>query len=171
MLSWRSVMCSHPAPDCPAVEPTIPRSACVSCRPQSTCIHAPFGVVELVRHPDRQRPIPIGSMPSTNTHKPSLDQAALGLQPSMIGPCSLGVPHRQVQAKRCPQPDAVVTDRRDATLRLTLNPRRTPARGPDGWTNSAAGCCCAPSPTRPRLGPGPSAAASSGFSPTVTSGR
>ena len=70
------------------------------------------------------------------------------------------------------QPDAVDTERRDATLRLTLNPRRTPARGPDGWTGQTpARYCCAPTPTRPRLGPGPSATSPRGFGPTVTIDR
>ena len=67
---------------------------------------------------------------------------------------------------------AVDTDQRDATLRLTLNPRRTPARGPDGWTNSApAGCCRAPPPAGQELGPGASAASGWGFGPTVAIDR
>jgi hypothetical protein len=89
-----------------------------------------------------------------------------------IGLCSSA--HHQWGARQpvAPQPEAVDTDPRDATVRLTLNPRRTPARGPDGWTGWApARCCCAPSPTRPRLGPGPSSTSSRGFGPTVTIDR
>jgi hypothetical protein len=73
---------------------------------------------------------------------------------------------------RCPPPDAVDTDRRDATVRLTPNPRRTPARGPDGWPGwTPAGCCCASSPTRPGLGAGASSTSPWGFGPTVTMDR
>jgi hypothetical protein len=70
------------------------------------------------------------------------------------------------------QPNAVDTDRCDATLRLTLNPWRTAARGLDGWTDwTPVGCCCASPPRRPEFGPGPSAASSRGFGPTVTIDR
>jgi hypothetical protein len=64
---------------------------------------------------------------------------------------------------------AVDTDRRDETLRLTLNPQRSAAWRLDGWTGwTSAGRCCAPPPSRPGLGPGSSAASSWGFGPTVT---
>ena len=90
-------------------------------------------------------------------------------RPPTIGPCSSATTHCSASRPVALQPIPVDTDRRDATIRLTLNPRRTPARGPDGWPDRApAGCCCAPSPTRPRLGAGPSAASLWGFGPTVT---
>src|SRR4029450_8077107 len=64
---------------------------------------------------------------------------------------------------------AVDTDRRDETLRLTLNAQRSAAWRLDGWTGwTPAGRCCAPPPTRPGLGPGSSAASSWGFGPTVS---
>jgi len=79
--------------------------------------------------------------------------------------------HRQLLTRPDPhqvtRPDLLDGDH--ATVRLTLNAWRTPARRPDGWTDRTPVCCCSPSPTRPRLGAGSSSASHQGFGPTSPS--